>query len=105
MMTSYIAKKLSKRKVCAAYKMKMIANETSIKYDENLKTLSRRGLIFPSPPSRDLVFQSFETLDYISQIIHNIRQNVSVRSVAKEILSDLQTNCSIFTCIQHKKVG
>ena len=105
MIAGYIAKKLSKRKICTACKAKMIADETSIKYDKYLRTLSRGGLICPSPPLRDFVFQSFGTLDYISQIIHNITQNVSVRSVAEEVLSDLQTNCINFTCIQHEQWG
>ena len=68
-------------------------------------TLSRGSLIFPSPPLRDFVFQSFGTLDYISQIIHNITQSVSVRSVTEEVLSDLQTNCINFTCIKDEHLG
>ena len=103
MIAGYIAKKFSKRKVCAICKVKKIADETIIKSDEYLRTLPRGGLICPSPPLRDFVFQSFGTLDSISQIIHNITQNVSVRSVAEEVLSDLQTNCIHFTCIQHEQ--
>ena len=68
MIASYIAKKLSKIKICAACKAKMIADETSIKYDEYLRTLSCGGLIYPSPPLRDFGSQSIGTLDYISQI-------------------------------------
>ena len=34
-----------------------------------------------------------------------VTQNVSVRSVAEEVLSDLQTNCINFTCIQHEQWG
>ena len=103
MIAGYIAKKFSKRKVCAICKVKMIADETIIKSDEYLRTLPRGGLIYPSPPLRDFVFQSFGTLDSLSQIIHNITQNVSVRSVAEEVLSDLQTNCIHFTCIQYEQ--
>ena len=103
MIAGYIAKKFSKRKVCAICKVKMIADETIIKSDEYLRTLPCGGLICPSPPLRDFVFQSFGTLDSISQIIHNITQNVSVRSVAEEVSSDLQTNCIHFTCIQHEQ--
>ena len=105
MIAGYIAKKFSKRKVCAICKVKMIADETIIKSDEylSIRILPREGLICPSPPLRDFVFQSFGTLDSISQIIHNITQNVSVRSVAEEVLSDLQTNCIHFTCIQYEQ--
>ena len=58
-----------------------------------LRTLSLEGLICLSPSLRDFVFQSFGALDYISQIIHNVRQNVSVRSFIN------------FTCIRHKQWG
>ena len=105
MISDYIANSLSKKNICAACEAKMITDETSIKYDEYLRTLSRGGLICPSPPLRNFVFQSFGILDYMSQIIHNITQNVPVRSVAEEILRDLQTNCINFTCIQHEQWG
>ena len=49
MITGYIVKKLSKVKVCAFCIIKKIADETNIKYDEYLRTLSRRDLIYPSP--------------------------------------------------------
>ena len=49
MITGYIVKKLSKIKVCAFCIIKKIADETNIKYDEYLRTLSRRDLIYPSP--------------------------------------------------------
>ena len=78
----------------------MIANETCIKYDEYLGTLSHGGLICPSPPLKDFVFQSFGTLDYISQIIQNITKNVSLRKVTKEVLRDLRSNSIIFMHIQ-----
>ena len=105
MIAGYIAKKLRKRKVCPVCKAKLIADKTSIKYDYYLRTLSCGGLICPSPPLRDFVFHCFGTLDYISQIIHNITQNVSVRSVAEENLSDLQSNCINFTCMQQEQWG
>lgn len=100
MIAGYIAKKFSKRKVCAICKVKMIADETIIKSDEYLRTLPRGGLICPSPPLKDFVFQSFGTLDYISQIIQNITKNVSFRKVTKEVLRDLRSNSIIFMHIQ-----
>ena len=48
MITGYIAE-LSKVKVCAFCIVKKIADEINIKYDEYLRTLSRRDLIYPSP--------------------------------------------------------
>ena len=48
MITGYIAE-LSKVKVCACCIVKKIADEINIKYDEYLRTLSRRDLIYPSP--------------------------------------------------------
>ena len=101
----YTAKKLSKGKVCVICKVKMIADETSIWYDEYLRTLSRVSLICPSPPLRDFVFQSIGTLDYLSQIVHNITQIISVRIAAGEVLSDLQTDCTNFTCMKHDQWG
>ena len=94
----YITKTLSNGKLCAVCKVKMIADETSIKCDECLRKLSRGGLICPSPPLRDFVFQSFRTVDYISQIIFNLTQNVLV-------LSNLQTDCINFKSVQYKQWG
>ena len=39
MIGCYIAKTLSKRKLCAVCKVKMIADERSIKYDEYFKNI------------------------------------------------------------------
>ena len=55
LIAGYILKKLSKRKVCAVCKVKMIADETSIKC-VYLRILSRVGLICSSPPLRCFVF-------------------------------------------------
>ena len=82
--------------------MKVIGDE-ALNMMNILRKLSRGGLICLSPPLRDFVFQSFGALDYISKIIHNVTQNVSVRSVAEEVLSNLQNDCINFTCIQQKQ--
>ena len=82
--------------------MKVIADE-ALNMMKILRKLSRGGLICLSPPLRDFVFQSFGALDYISQIIHSVTQNVSVRSVAEEVLSNLQHDCINFTCIKQKQ--
>ena len=50
MIAGYIAKKLSKRKACAVCKVKTITDETSIKYDKHLRTLSCGKLICPLSP-------------------------------------------------------
>ena len=65
--------------------VKMIIDETSLKYDKYLRTLFCCSLICPSPALRDFAFQSFGILDYISQIIHNIRKNLSIRYIAEEV--------------------
>ena len=38
-------------------------------------------------------------------ITNYTQQSVSVRSVAEEVLSDLQTNCINFTCIKDEHLG
>ena len=62
---------LSKRKLFAVCKVKVIADE-ALNMMNILRKLSRGGLICLSPPLRDFVFQSFGALDYISKIIHNV---------------------------------
>ena len=43
--------------------MKMIVDEISVKYDENIQTVSRGGLMSSSSPLRDCVFQSFGIIE------------------------------------------
>ena len=45
MIVVFIAKKLRKRRTCAARRSKMIANESTIKKYKHLRTLSEGGLI------------------------------------------------------------
>lgn len=45
MVVVFIAKKLRKRRNCAACRSKMIANESTIKKYKHLRTLSEGGLI------------------------------------------------------------
>ena len=69
MTTGYVVKKLSERNACDLCKIKIIANKKSIKVDEYLANIQFLGV-----------------LDYVSQLIHNIMQKVSVRNIAKEVL-------------------
>ena len=69
MTAGYTAKKLSKRTACDLRKIKIIVDKTKIKVDEYLTNIQFLGV-----------------LDYISQIIHNIMQRMSVRTHVKPIL-------------------
>lgn len=69
MTAGYTAKKLSKRNACDLRKIKIIVDKTKIKVDEYLTNIQFLGV-----------------LDYISQIIHNIMQHMSVRTHVKPIL-------------------
>ena len=62
-------------------------------------------LIYPRPSVRDFTFQSFGKLNYVSEIIFSITQNVSIKSDADEDLRDPQTNCINFTCTQKEQWG
>ena len=84
---SKLAKELMETEISDDTKevVEMIIDETSIKYDKYLRTLFCCSLICPSPALGDFAFQSFGILDYISQIILNIRKNLSIRDVAEEV--------------------
>ena len=69
MTAGYTAKKLSKRNACDLRKIKIIVDKTKIKVDEYLTNIQFLGV-----------------LDYISRIIHNIMQRMSVRTHVKPIL-------------------
>ena len=89
MTAGYTAKKLSKRNACDLRKIKIIVDKTKIKVDEYLTNIQFLGV-----------------LDYISQIIHNIMQHMSVRNIAKEVLIIFfQTKCIGFTCVKHEQWG
>ena len=86
---SKLSKELMKTEISDDTKevVEMIIDETSIKYDKYLRTLFCCSLICPSPALGGFAFQSIGILDYISQIILNIRKNLSIRDVAEEVFN------------------
>ena len=90
MIAVFIAKKLRKRRTCAACRSKMIANESTIKKYKHLRnyrkevwfSLLLRHTILCFKP---LAYYKISPVGFILTTIHNRIENKSVKGVDEEI--------------------
>ena len=102
LIAGYISKKLEKRSKCSICKSKFFAGENGVSNDKYLNSLSRGGLVTPSPNIADFVDSCFAILDYVYEYIQN--KQILNREICSVILKRYAPSVD-FTCNDHVDWG
>ena len=101
----YIAKKLTQRSKCSVCHLKLISAGKHIANDNYRLTLSRGGLICPSPSLSNFVCHSFSILDLINPMLQKYSQEAPIKIIAERTLQSIQWGIVDFTCEEHQSWG
>ena len=103
LVAGYVSMKLGKRSKCSVCRNKFVAEENDVVNDKYLRTLSRGGLVTPSPMLAYFVGSCFSILDYVSGILQE-KGEVYVREICSSVLKTHAPQIG-FTCTDHVEWG